>query len=540
MQYDFLKQFTRRMKHIGMYSWLIQNSAQKQTWKQYGIMTSDEQMNLIIAVMLYIMEQSLKEENCTLDDVGAYIDNLNMNYFKKNMSYEDCKELGDFIINVVLSNEGRTMYFESFDFEENEYKTQHISFIANRVVYIDLDIKRTSYYLTDDGYNFLLSTLEIENNMKLTIHEMIFKMHLERQSYDKAVGEIKNIFNLLRIQWQKIQENMQRIRRNALSYSVKEYEEILRQDMDTISDTKEKFQNYRELVKAREKELEEQNINVKNLTPEEEENLESLRIIEGYLNRTIDEHQRILNGHFDLKSLYDKELQLLTQMSLIQRFSFRTELYDKLLEQPDGLEHIDYFLRPLFHQEIDKIYNVNKALDLQRPIRKKKIEEEAEVLDFNEENWKEELEKRKQEKLKRYENCLGSILQKAVEQGQLSLHELKEQLILAGIEEQEKCIPDVDTFKEIMVELIKSKEIDITELQKERSQYIVESNEDFQLHEMLLNILEKEGLNKKVQKLVIYKTEKGETVTFEHVKDANGVERAIRCSDVQIEVIYGV
>lgn len=540
MQYDFLKQFTRRMKHIGMYTWLIQNSVQKQIWKQYGLLTVDEQMNVIIAVMLYVMEQSLKEENCTLDDIGAYIDDINMNYFKKNMSYEDCKQLGDFIVNVVLSNEGKTMYFESYDFEEQGYKTQHISFIANRIVYIDLDIRRTSYYLTDDGYNFLLSTLEIENNMKLTIHEMIFKMHLERQSYDKAVGEIKNIFNLLRMQWQKIQETMQKIRRNALNYSVKEYETILREDMDTISDTKEKFQNYRELVRAREKELEEQNINVKNLTREEENSLSSLRIIEQYLNRTIDEHQRILNGHFDLKSLYDKELQLLTQMSLIQRFSFRTELFDHVLEQPEGLENLDVFLRPLFHQEIDKIYNLNKALELQRPIRKKKVDEDSEIFDWDEENWKEELEKQKRERQKKYENSLTYLMNLVLQKGKVSLQELKEHLAGCDMTEQQTCIPDVDTFKEIMVELIKSKEIDIPALKKERSQYIIEQSEGFQLYEMLLTILEKIPSGEKVKTITTYRTQNGETVTFEHVKDHQGMERAIRCSNVQIEVTYGV
>ena len=51
--------------------------------------------------------------------------------------------------------------------------------------------------------------------MKLTIHEMVFQMHLEKQSYDKAVDEIKNVFNLLRVQLQKIQEAMGTIRRNA-------------------------------------------------------------------------------------------------------------------------------------------------------------------------------------------------------------------------------------------------------------------------------------------------------------------------------------
>lgn len=83
MQYEFLKQFTKRMKHVGMYALLLQNSMAKQIWKQYGFMKVDEQINLIFAVMLYIMEQSLREVRCTMDDIGAYIDTLNVQFFSE-------------------------------------------------------------------------------------------------------------------------------------------------------------------------------------------------------------------------------------------------------------------------------------------------------------------------------------------------------------------------------------------------------------------------------------------------------------------------
>lgn len=313
------------MKHVGMYVLLIENSIQKTTWKQYGFMKADEQINLIFAVLLFIMEMSLREENCTMDDIGACIDTMNAQHFKKNIGYDECRQLGDFIVNVILSNEGKAMYFDGFDFDQNAYHIMHISYVANRIVYVDQELRRTSYYLTDDGYNLLLSTLEIENNMKLTVHEMIFQMHLEKQSYDKAVDEIKNVFNIMRIQLQKIQEAMGRIRRNALGYSVKDYEDILLENLDTIRDTKQKFQNYREMVKSRAKELEDANINVKRLSEKEEEKLAHLKEIETYLNRTIDEHQRILNSHFDLKEVYTKELEALSRMSLIRRFSLRTD-----------------------------------------------------------------------------------------------------------------------------------------------------------------------------------------------------------------------
>jgi hypothetical protein len=533
MQYEFLKQFPKRMKHVGMYALVLQNSSQKQTWKQYGFLKTDEQINIIFALMLYIMEQSLKEEKCTMDDVGAYLDYLNMTYFNTGMSFDDCRKLGDFIINVILSNEGKAMYFDGYDFEQRAYKIMNISYVSNEIVYLDSDVKRTSYRLTEDGYNLLLSTLEIENNMKLTIHEMIFKMHLEKQSYDKAVDEIKNVFNLLRIQLQKIQDAMLRVRRNALSYSVSDYEQLLGENMESIDMTKQKFQSYRETVRKRAKELEEQNINVRKLSAQEEENLENLRIIESYLNRGIDEHQKILNSHFDLKILYEKELELLSQMSLIQRFSLRADLYDKVLQDASGLDNIDIFLRPLFHQAPDKIYNLQKATQLQRPIRKKQQEEEEEVLDFDEEQWQEEYAARKRKRLMQYENSLGFVLDKMMEKGKITLQEMASSL---GREEQNTLIPDIDIFKEIMVELIKSRHIDIDALRKEKSEYIAEETLDFQLNEMILELVDKDERRKHIHQIDIYRLEDGGVVEFRNIRNETGDGKTVRCSNVALEI----
>ena len=540
MQYEFLKNFPRRMKNVGLYAVLIQNSIQKTSWKQFGFMKFDEQMNLIFAVLLYIMEQSLKEENCTMDDIGVYIDTVNTRYLGKEISYEDCRKLGDFIVNVILSNEGRTMYFDGYDFDQNAYHIMHISYVANRIVYLDQEVRRTSYYLTDDGYNLILSTLEIENNMKLTIHEMLLQMHLEKQSYDKAVDDVKNIFNRMHIQLQKIQETMGKIRRNALSYSVKDYEEILLENLDTISETKERFQKYREMVRTRVQKLEEENINVRRLGEKEEENLENLRIIERYLNRTIDEHQKILSSHFDLKALYTRELELLSQVSLIQRFSFRNDFYDKVLQNPTSLESLDYFLRPLFNREPDKVYNLNKALLYQKPSVKDEEEDTEEVMDFDEEAYLQEQEEKRQRKLKRYENSLGLLLEEAISEGEISLLNLQSKIIKNEKERekiQNQLIPNVEIFKEIMVELIRNREIDIEALKKERSEFIQDQTSDFQLNEMLLQLSEERFADQKIHKIEIYRIEDGTTVTFDNVLTKKGEKKNIRCSNILIRII---
>lgn len=539
MQYDFLKQFPKRMKNVGLYALLFENSMQKTTWRQYGFNSVDEQMNMIFAVMLYLMEQSLKEENCVMDDIGAYIDTLNTTAFEKPMSYEECRKLGDFIVNVILSNDGRPMYFEGYDFEKREYQKMNISYVANRIVYLETEVKRTSYYLTDDGYNLLLGTLEIENNMKLTIHEMIFKMHLEKQSYDKAVDEVKNVFNLLRIQLLKIQEAMGRIRRNALNYSVTDYQHILEENMDTIRDTRKQFLEYRDMVKARASQLEEEHINIHKLNAKEEENLGNLRVIEGYLNRAIDEHQKILNHHLDLKALYTKELEELSQMSLIQRFSLRSELFDQILEHPKGLARMDIFFRPLFVQGPDQIYNLNKALEPQRMMRKKAEEDSEEQIDFDEAQWQKDQEMLRIRKLEKYKGCLRYLLERLLVSDTFTLAECRDEL-LQDPEILRQLIPNVEIFKEVMVELIKSREIDIPALKKERSEFIQEAFGGFQLNEMLLHLLEEQEAagSRCIRKICIYRIEGRAVVVFEDVMDEQGNPKTIRCSDLLFRAEY--
>lgn len=535
MQYEFLKKFPRRMKNVGLYAVIIQNSSQKLSWKQYGFTKFDEQINLLFEVLLYIMEQSLKEEKCTMDDIATYIDTINVQYLRKDISYEQCHQLGDFIVNTVLSNEGRPMYFGGYDFEKNEYEEMHISYVANKIVYVENEVRRTSYYLTDDGYNLLLSTLEIEDNMKFNIHEIIFRLHLEKQSYDKAVNDIKNVFNLMRIQFQRVQEAMRQIRRNALSYSVDEYEEVLVGNLNTITDTKKKFQEYKTVIQERVKDLEEENINIRKLSKKEQQDLNNLRVIEEYLTRVLDEHQKILNSHFDLKILYTEELERLSQARMIQRFSMRRDLYDKVLKQADTLEKMDMFLRPLFNRNPEKIYNLNKAFSYEKSVNAGMEKDTEEEVDFDEEAFRREKEEKLQKKLLVYEKSLQYLLEKASVTGEVSLGQLKDRLDIYP-EEKEIFIPNVDVFKEIMVELIRNRTIDIATLKKERREYIQEQPDGFQLNEMILKLVEEQPENNDITSIEVERLENEEAITFSEIKDEENRRKTIRCSNVLIRL----
>lgn len=549
MQYEFLEQFTRRMKYVGRYAVLLRMSMNKQLWKQYGFEGNDEQINLLFAVLLYIMEQSLKDENCTVDDIGAFIDDLNTSFFQKPIGYDECRGLADFIINVILSNEGQSMSFTGYDFDTRQYQDIPVNYVNNKVVYTDGDVRRTSYYLTEDGYNLVLSTLEIEDNLKLTVHEMIFELHLKKQSYDKAVADIRSVFQLLQIQLHRIQDAMVRIRRNALSYSVEEYRKILNDNLDTISETKEKFTAYRRQVRDRTQEMEQMNLSVSSLTDKETRTLANLRVIDDYLSRALDEQQKILESHLDLKSLYTHELEQLSQMSMIRRFSLTADLYDKVLSDPSTLDRIDIFFRPLFSRDPEKIYMPDKACVLQRPVRARTAEEDEELMENETSGDQEEEQQRIRGKLALYRRSVNALVSAAVHGHPERLAERDGHKRTAGScalrELSEKCqkerslqeimIPDADKFKEIMVEFLKGRVFDIEELRKERKENLQEDARDFSLSETLLDIAD-EMKEHRLYMVEAMKIDDDSTAVFHDVPYGEGGSGDICCSNVLLRV----
>ncbi len=535
MNLNFLNVHHLRMRKIGAYALLFRNSIQKGTWKKFGFEEGYEQDNMIFALLLFIMEESLKEDICTIDDIGQFIDEVNSIYFKKQLSYDDSRELADFMVNTILCNEGIPMYFKTMNFKGNEYEDINISFVRNKIEYVD-GVKRVSYLLTDDAYSLLLSTLEVEENMKITINEMIFKLHLEKADYDKAVDDIKNIFSLFRARVQKMEEAIRKIKENPLSYSTEEYHNIMVGNLELIKESKLKYQLHRENVNERIKEFEDKNIHIQELNQEEKDTVNNLKIIENYLSRTIDEDQRVLKKHFDLKSIYGKELENITKMSLIERFDLKNEVFDKVTEDIKNLENIHLFLKPLFSKRPDKKYNINKALEFQKTIKKDEAEEE--VISFNEADLIQEDAQRKIEKLNKYKAAIEILLELTYDEENISLSG-----IFKLIENSEllrnTLVPNVRIFREIIIEMLKNGIINIGDIIEERKDNLENEEVDFQLNRCILELIENKSELKNIKEFRITKIINKEDIKLENVTDEDGAVKNFICSDILFEIVKG-
>lgn len=534
MVFNYLNNFNIRMKKVGYYSLLFRNSIMKNNWKKYGFDEYDEQENLIFTVLLYIMEQSLKEEICTLDNITDFMDEINGLYYKKSLTYEDEKALVELIIDNIICNEGNVRYYKGFNYIKGSYEEININYLITKIIDID-GVRRVTYSLTDDGYNMLLGTLEIEENLRISIQEMIFKLHLEKAEYSKAVDDIKNIFNMFRIRVQKMEEDIQKIRENPLNYSNSDYEKITKGNLELMKESKERYRLHREVVEERIQEFLDKEINLRELTKEEEDSLNNLKAIKKYLNKTIDEDQRILKKHFELKEIYAKELENISKMSIIKRFSLHNELYEKVLEDINKIENIEVFLRPLFKNDIPKRYNINKALQYQNPIRGNKEEKDLEVLEFSDEHMEKEIEERKLIRLEKYKTVIKIILERVSDTGELYLSDLNE-LIKRDEYIKSKLIPTVEIFREVIIEFLKVREIDINSLLEERKNSTETGELDFQLNKSVLEVIEESKNLSYIKKIYVSKALDKEDLTINSVINELGEVKNFICSEVYFKV----
>lgn len=544
MQYDFLKDYPKRMKNVGMYAMLVANSIQKDTWKAYGFSDVSDQMNMIYAVLLYIMEQSLRDNVCTMDDIAAYIETLNRLYLARTrlvdglpMTYNDCYELGNYIVNTILSNGGRCMTFRGYDFDADAFASRDIpiSYIRNEIVRPDGETPRTSYRMTDDGYNLLLGTLEFENNMKITIKQMVIELHLKKRDYNKALGDVKDLFGMMRMQIQAIQEAMTRIRRNVLSYDISDYVQTVQESFDTIDQAGERLREYQRMVRDRIREFEEASVDIRTFSKEDEDRLGSLKEINSYLSRAIDEYQRILLLLSDLGGLLDDELRRIIASPPVRRRSYKAEVFDKVLDHPELLDRVDAFLHPLFVREQCKIFNPNMILEPQNSYSPEDEDDTDEIDDYDEEAWAAEQERIRAERLQRYKTCLTTLLEGAARGGSTTLSQVYEQALQA--DSLRALVPSVDIFKEVWVDLVEARVMDVESLRTAGTDNALITDGAFHLRHMILQILEEHAQWRGIKEIRVTRIHGAPYVSIQAVPTDDGILKEIQVDDAAICMI---
>lgn len=485
--YDFLNNFKQRMKNVSSSALLHRSIVYKDTLSStFGFTEYDEQVNLVYLLLRYIMDRSLKEEYCTLDDMAVFLEEINLEYFKKDINRDSYVSLANFIVNEIVLNDGNMTFFNCLNPDKKEFNKVYVQLIGHKRT---RESNMATYYLTDEGYNLLLSTFEFEDNMNLTVQELIFKTSLENKDYDKALNDVKNIFALSKKQVQLLLDNIVRIKENIMTFTAEDYEKSIQDSIKVIKEQDDKFKAHKEEIEKRERDLRVLHLEKEDSLDNEEKaeifnKLEKLGEIKKELSKITFEHSKIINVHFEFKDVYTKALLSSIEYSKKEMINIKEDVEDLIIKDLSNLDLIPMLMSPLYIKSINKEYNLMASLIPQKE-KQSVVESSTEVsLCMDETEYlkeKEEKERKNKEKNDRYKNVIRVLFNHGVNNKlQFKLSDI---LDYSNNEENKDnynlLVPDIYILREVLIELLFMKEFTIEQLKKDIKKITKDSNSEF-------------------------------------------------------------
>lgn len=522
--YDFLNNFQQRMKNVSSSALLHRSIVYKDTLSStFGFTEYDEQVNLVYLLLRYIMDRSLKEEYCTLDDMAVFLEEINLEYFKKDINRDSYVTLANFIVNEIVLNDGNMTFFNCLNPDKKEFNKVYVQLIGHKRT---RESNMATYYLTDEGYNLLLSTFEFEDNMNLTVQELIFKTSLENKDYDKALNDVKNIFALSKKQVQLLLDNIVRIKENIMTFTAEDYEKSIQDSIKVIKEQDDKFKAHKEEIEKRERNLRVLHLEKEDSLDNEEKaeifnKLEKLGEIKKELSKITFEHSKIINVHFEFKDVYTKALLSSIEYSKKEMINIKEDIEDLVIKDLSNLDLIPMLMSPLYIKNIEKEYNLMASLIPQKE-RQSVVESSTEVsLCMDETEYlkeKEEKERKNKEKNDRYKNVIKVLFNHGVNNKlQFKLSDLLDYLN----DEENKdnydlLVPDVFILREVLIELLFMKEFTIEQLKKDIKKITKDSNSEFSFEPLriIVDLVNEEKDFKLINAVKIKKPKDKEMITI--------------------------
>lgn len=499
---DLLQDFEKRMRFVNLIKYWLQRSKPREI--QELLHGDDDKMdNLILMVMVFIMDSTLRYgERCTKQDITAFLRELADVY---DYEPELAKILADYIVTDVLQSNGKVRSFDTFYNSDAQFRDQRSLILIEQ--------KSGSYVLTNEAYEFLFRTKEIDSELDFSVNRFKLQEFIKRGNYGKALRESRELVSRVRNLKTRMDDFMLRCRTNISEVSIDEYEEIVAQVRDSFEDENKQLSDIRTLVSAKLQAIVDAQINKNdNIGQTEQE----IREILENVDTVISEQSHVFNQKFSLSELYANLLD--DSFSYLQagRFDLEQEILLPLQKmQLQDFENVGKLFTPLYCPSFPHLFGLDFFYSRQNAIRESSRNDGIDIV--NGDNAETAADIRN----KRYVEIIKELLSFADQNAVFRFSDYLQSVSKEQLQKQlqEKSLPDV------MLKLYGMGEIDIAGWRSAQHD-IIEPVGEFDLS-YCLSELPKELVQ--MQMILIHKLE--EMITL-----PDGMEHSIKINDFKIEV----
>ena len=323
--------FEKRMKFINIVRFLLEYKYPD----SIKAMIPDKKIldNLILAVLVYIKERTLgSEQTCCISDVEHFLEDLSC--ILPESCQIDAHALAQYIIVEVLQSGGVMNEFLTFDSASETFKLMPVRI---------LNEEKGTYHLTDDAFDFLFRSKEIESELDYSVTRFKMQEYMKRNNYENALDASRELVNRILQMKTSMNDFMLRCRENLANITADQYETVIGRIRSLLEDEYQQLQEIQSTAEQRELLLE-QALESGLGNEDTMRQRAALREIVHNIQRTIEEQRALINKKTKFSQSYEELIRDNFVFNRFERLSFEKDILSPLRKNGTPLGDAAKFL----------------------------------------------------------------------------------------------------------------------------------------------------------------------------------------------------